>query len=141
MDGIMKNIRKAEVLTLKEQIAYQEGQVVSRTLAQNSAVSVTLFSFDKGRRSVPMNPAVTLSWSAWTARAGSRLTARSICCMRGIHCHARGTPPCRLWNGEIQDAVGGCVLKAQDPMEDRPRPKDWLRPGRKIPCQGNTGMG
>jgi Uncharacterized conserved protein, contains double-stranded beta-helix domain len=48
MDGIMKNIRKAEVLTLKEQIAYQEGQVVSRTLAQNSAVSVTLFSFDKG---------------------------------------------------------------------------------------------
>ncbi len=44
----MKNIRKAEVLTLRDQIAYQEGQVVSRTLAQNSAVSVTLFSFDKG---------------------------------------------------------------------------------------------
>lgn len=44
----MKNIKKAEVLTLKEQIAYQEGQVVSKTLAQNSAVSVTLFSFDKG---------------------------------------------------------------------------------------------
>lgn len=45
---MMKNIKKAEVLTLKEQIAYQEGQVVSKTLAQNSAVSVTLFSFDKG---------------------------------------------------------------------------------------------
>lgn len=44
----MKNIAKAEVLTLKEQIAYQEGQVVSKTLAQNPAVSVTLFSFDKG---------------------------------------------------------------------------------------------
>ena len=44
----MKNIKKAEVLTLKEQIAYQEGQVVSKTLAQNSSVSVTLFSFDKG---------------------------------------------------------------------------------------------
>lgn len=44
----MKNISKAEVLTLKEQIAYQEGQVVSKTLAQNPAVSVTLFSFDKG---------------------------------------------------------------------------------------------
>ena len=29
-------------------MAYQPGQVVSRTLAQNSAVSVTLFSFDKG---------------------------------------------------------------------------------------------
>ena len=44
----MKNIKTAEVLTLKEQIAYQEGQVVSKTLAQNSSVSVTLFSFDKG---------------------------------------------------------------------------------------------
>ena len=44
----MKNISKAEVMTLKEQVAYQEGQVVSRTRAQNDAVSVTLFAFDKG---------------------------------------------------------------------------------------------
>ena len=44
----MKNISEKEVLTLREQLAYQPGQVVSRTLAQNSAVSVTLFSFDKG---------------------------------------------------------------------------------------------
>ena len=44
----MKNIGEKEVLTLREQVAYQPGQVVSRTLAQNSAVSVTLFSFDKG---------------------------------------------------------------------------------------------
>lgn len=48
MNEPMKNITKAEVLTLKEQVAYQEGQVVSKTLAQNSAVSVTLFSFDQG---------------------------------------------------------------------------------------------
>ena len=48
MNGSMKNVTKAEVLTLKEQVAYQEGQVVSKTLAQNSAVSVTLFSFDQG---------------------------------------------------------------------------------------------
>lgn len=47
MDGIMKNIEKAEVLTLKEQIQYQTGQVVSKTLVQNDAVSITLFSFDK----------------------------------------------------------------------------------------------
>ena len=45
---LIKNISKAEVLTLKDQVAYQQGQVVSRTLAQNNAVSVTLFSFDKG---------------------------------------------------------------------------------------------
>lgn len=47
MDG-MKNISKAEVLTLRDQVAYQSGQIVSRTLAQNEHVSVTLFSFDKG---------------------------------------------------------------------------------------------
>lgn len=47
MDG-MKNISKAEVLTLRDQVAYQSGQVVSRTLAQNEHVIVTLFSFDKG---------------------------------------------------------------------------------------------
>lgn len=47
MNG-MKNIDKATVLSLKEQVSYQPGQVVSRTLAQNTAVSVTLFSFDKG---------------------------------------------------------------------------------------------
>ena len=42
----MTNITKAEDLVLKDQIDYQAGQVVSKTLAQNSAVSVTLFSFD-----------------------------------------------------------------------------------------------
>ena len=35
-------------MVLKEQVAYQDGQVVSKTLAQNEALSVTLFSFDKG---------------------------------------------------------------------------------------------
>ena len=43
----MKNIEKAKVLCLKEEVAYAEGQVVSKTLAQNGAVSVTRFSFDK----------------------------------------------------------------------------------------------
>ena len=48
MSGKMKNISKAEVLVLKDQIACQEGQVVSKTLAQNKALSVTLFSFARG---------------------------------------------------------------------------------------------
>ena len=43
----MKNISKSEVLTLKNEVNYQDGQVVSKTLAQNDAVSVTLFAFDK----------------------------------------------------------------------------------------------
>ena len=44
----MKNSSKSEVLVLKDQVTYQQGQVVSKTLAQNDAVSITLFSFDKG---------------------------------------------------------------------------------------------
>lgn len=43
-----KNIEKQVSLRLKELVDYQQGQVVSRTLVQNSAVSMTLFSFDKG---------------------------------------------------------------------------------------------
>ena len=45
---MMKNYDIATVLTMKEQVAYQPGQVVSKTLALNDAVSVTLFAFDKG---------------------------------------------------------------------------------------------
>ncbi len=48
MKEIMKNIEKAQVLTLRDQVTYGEGQVVSKTLAQNDAVSITLFAFDKG---------------------------------------------------------------------------------------------
>ena len=48
MNAKMKNISQSEVLVLKEQISDQEGQVVSKTLAQNNAVSITLFSFAKG---------------------------------------------------------------------------------------------
>lgn len=44
----MKNIDKAEVLVLKELVSYQKQQIVSKTLAQNEHVSITLFSFDKG---------------------------------------------------------------------------------------------
>lgn len=46
--SIMKNIDKAQVIVLKDQVAYQEGQIVSKTLVQNEAVSITLFAFDKG---------------------------------------------------------------------------------------------
>jgi len=43
-----KNIDKKTKLVLSEQVDYQQGQVVSKTLVQNDAVSVTIFSFDKG---------------------------------------------------------------------------------------------
>lgn len=48
MSEIMKNINKAEVLKLKNEVSYQNGQIVSKTLVQNNAVSITLFAFSKG---------------------------------------------------------------------------------------------
>ena len=47
-NGKIKNISKYQVLALKDEVAYQDGMVVSKTLVQNDAVSVTLFAFDKG---------------------------------------------------------------------------------------------
>lgn len=44
---ILKNIEFEKELELPALVEYQPGQVVSRTLAQNSAVSVTLFAFDE----------------------------------------------------------------------------------------------
>ena len=44
----MKNIPGEQVLDLAGLVEAGPGQVVSRTLAQNPAVSVTLFAFDKG---------------------------------------------------------------------------------------------
>ena len=47
MSEIMKNIEKSKVLLLKDEVAYQPGQIVSKTLVQNDAISITLFAFDK----------------------------------------------------------------------------------------------
>ena len=44
----IKNIEPEKVVNLGGLVRYMDGQVVSRTLAQNSAVSVTLFAFAKG---------------------------------------------------------------------------------------------
>jgi quercetin dioxygenase-like cupin family protein len=44
----LKNIEVSKVLKLEDEINYQKGQVVSKTLVQNKNVSMTLFSFDKG---------------------------------------------------------------------------------------------
>ncbi len=44
---LLKNIEKSKVLSLKDELAYSDGQIISKTLVQNGAVSITLFSFDK----------------------------------------------------------------------------------------------
>ena len=48
MDKLIKNIVHEEVFSMGEQVAYMPGQIVSKTLAQNGAVSITVFAFDKG---------------------------------------------------------------------------------------------
>ena len=45
---ILKNIDLSKPQDLRALVSYQEGQIVSRTLVQNSAVSLTLFAFAKG---------------------------------------------------------------------------------------------
>ena len=45
---IMKNIDLGSPLSLNALVVYQTGQIVSRTLVQNRAVSLTLFAFDTG---------------------------------------------------------------------------------------------
>ena len=44
----LKNIQPEQVLSLAGQVTAQPGQIVSRTLAQTPAVSLTLFAFAKG---------------------------------------------------------------------------------------------
>ncbi len=46
--NILKNIEMDKALVMAELVTYQPGQIVSRTLVQNKAVSITLFAFDKG---------------------------------------------------------------------------------------------
>ena len=48
MAKYLKNITHETVVNLAKQVEVLSGQVVSRTLAQNKSVSLTLFAFDKG---------------------------------------------------------------------------------------------
>lgn len=46
----MKNLEFAAVLPFAEQVQYQSGQVVKKSIAQSKALSLTLFAFDKGEQ-------------------------------------------------------------------------------------------
>ena len=48
MSNILKNIDFEKAVELASLVTYQSGQIVSRTLVQNKAVSITLFAFDGG---------------------------------------------------------------------------------------------
>ena len=48
MNEKIKNIKKAEFLTLADELDYQESQVISKTISQNAHENITIFSFWKG---------------------------------------------------------------------------------------------
>ena len=48
MEKFIKNINAETVFLMDKQVEYLPGQIVSKTLAQNNAVSLTVFAFDKG---------------------------------------------------------------------------------------------
>lgn len=48
MEKLIKHLEHAVPLTLAEQIAYEEGQVVSLTMTQRPGVGLTLFAFEAG---------------------------------------------------------------------------------------------
>lgn len=48
MKKLIKNLSHSETLNFAEQVSYLDGQIVSKTLAQNKHHSLTLFAFDKG---------------------------------------------------------------------------------------------
>ena len=45
---MLKNVTHEQVFSLANEVQTLQGQIVSKTLVQNSAVSMTLFAFDKG---------------------------------------------------------------------------------------------
>jgi len=47
MSVYIKNLPHETICKLTDEVAIQPGQIVSKTLAQNSAISSTLFGFDK----------------------------------------------------------------------------------------------
>nr|WP_295685660.1 cupin domain-containing protein [uncultured Lachnoclostridium sp.] len=47
MSVYIKNFPHETISKLTDEVSIQPGQIVSKTLAQNSAISITLFGFDK----------------------------------------------------------------------------------------------
>lgn len=47
MKELIKNVPHEQVFNIANEVSYQPGQVVSKTLAQNEHHSLTVFAFDK----------------------------------------------------------------------------------------------
>jgi len=79
MSDILRNIAKAEVLTLASLVNYSEGQVVSKTLVQNKGVGLTLFAFAKGE-GISTHEALRMKF-----RSGERINANDLKYLQNSH--------------------------------------------------------
>ena len=88
--AILNNIAHTQTLLLKEQVAYADGQVISKTLVQNKGLGITLFAFAKGEG---VSTHESKGDALVKARASSRSTTPSTTlkrekvslCPHGIH--------------------------------------------------------
>ncbi|MEA4898006.1 cupin domain-containing protein [Bacillota bacterium Meth-B3] len=48
MEKFIRHLPHETVLSLADQVDYHDGQIVSKTLSQSGALSLTLFAFDQG---------------------------------------------------------------------------------------------
>ena len=102
-----KNIEKQTALELREQVDYQAGQIISRTLVQNELMSMTLFAFEKGEEisthAAGGDAMVTVLEGTGRFTVGGE--AHLLSAGESIVMPAGG--PCRLWTGAVQDAPDG----------------------------------
>lgn len=62
--AVIKNIPHRQIMQLADQIDTLQGQIVSKTLCQNDAVSVTLFAFSQGEE-ISTHPRRATPWSTF----------------------------------------------------------------------------
>ena len=100
--SIMKNINKAKVMVLKDQVSYQEGQIVSKTLVQNESVSITLFAFDKGEEISTHESGGDAFVTCLDGTGEITIDGRKIRTpRRRIHRHAGKTSACSVWKRAV----------------------------------------
>jgi len=115
----LKNIEKAQVLRLGDEVEYQPGQIVSKTLAQNRALSMTLFAFEQDqhahcRRRRARHRARRHGPLHHRRRGAPRLR-------RGEHHHAGARAARGLWADALQDAADRDRITRDIPKQEPPR--------------------
>ena len=107
----LKNIEKAQVLRLGDEVEYQQGQIVSKTLAQNRALSMTLFAFEQDEEI-----------STHTADGDALVTVLDGTGRFTIeHRHAGARAARGLWADTLQDAADRDRITRNIPKQELPR--------------------